>query len=482
MTLSKYFSLAYYFNQFGYTKASSLTITKDQPLTDESIERINIDFARKTREAVRWMNANGTDIPALVNSDIAGIIGAGVNIQSRIKDEPDLNTEIEEFLDEWGEDCVTDGRFHLNSALRTMVATNKKDGGFIIKHHFNLKWDIPYKFEMIEVGMIDFQHDDEKKNVLNGLKKDKYGAITGIYIFKDQERQKSTLIPYDELIFFSPVWISLSQYTAVSKFASVLPTIDQMDRFTDAELNKVISDAKQGRFWRTTLYDDILKLVASIKDTSKRELRLTEIMQSLQDTGIKSEGLTAIPHGDDIVKTENLSASIYPNIMKDSKQDVSSGSGLPSAIVYKDAGDANYSSLKMGLELAKIHWSVDYDDLYARVIKPILKIAIRTGVDIQQLKIADYYLNPRKYYKLEIMRLTNIDIEPTKTAQADEKKLSNGTTSKRAIARREGRDYRDVLEEILDDELLEIDLRKEKGLTPKEEDPIDDGEEDDIKN
>ena len=45
---------------------------------------------------------------------------------------------------------------------------------------------------------------------------------------KYQYIDDSTLIDYKDLIFYSPVWISISQYTAVSKLSSILPTIDKM--------------------------------------------------------------------------------------------------------------------------------------------------------------------------------------------------------------------------------------------------------------
>jgi len=466
-----YTTIDYLFNKFGYTKAAGLDIVKNEPITDDDIERIDIDFARKTREVVRWLDANGTDIGAVVNSDIFGIIGSGVNIQSRIKDKPELNESIEDYIEEWSEkgNCDTTRRFHFNSALRAMVRFNVKDGGFLLKHHVNPDWDIPYRFELIEVGMIDISKDDHKNNLLNGLQKDKYGAITGIYVYTDQDRDKSTLVDYTDLIFYSPVWISISQYTAVSKLSSILPTIDKMDRYTDAELQKVTEDAKAGRYWRTGLFDEILKIVKAQKDETTRKVQLSTLMQTISEKGIKPSGLTAIPLGDDVVKTENLSASIYPNLNKALKQNMSASQGLSSQVVYQDASDSNYSSIKAMMAFAQIKWNSDFDDLYAEVIKPILKRVVMAGVTKGTLKISDFFTNPRKYLKFETMRVTEIDIEPSKTAQADEKKLANGTTSKREICRRRGRNYEDVLREQLEDEKLEIDMRKELGVEIVEE-------------
>jgi len=451
-------------NRFGYTKAASLEIVANEPITDDDIERIDINFARKTREVVRWLDANGTDIGAVVSADINGIIGSGVNIQSRIKDSDDINTNIESHISDWSLDCEITGRFHLNSALRAMVRFTTKDGGFLLRHHINPDWQIPYKFELIETGMIDISKDMNQENVLNGLKKDKFGQIVGIYIYDDQERQNSTLISYDNFIYYSPVWISLSQYTAVSKLSSILPTIDKMDRYTDAELTKVIEDSKAGRYWRTSMYDDILKIVQSEKDNVTRKTQLSTLMKKIGEAGIKPSGLTAIPLGDDIVKTENLSASIYPNLNKALKQNMSASQGLSAQVVYQDSSDSNYSSIKAMMAFAQIKWNADFDDLYNMVIFPILKRSVTAGVDSGKLKLPNFYTDPSKYMKFEVMRVTEIDIEPSKTSKADETKLLNGTISRREICRRRGRNYEDVLREILEDEALENTMRKDMNL------------------
>lgn len=465
-TLTKYFTLDYYLSALGYTKASSMNLTRNQPTTDEDIEQINQSFIEETRKVIRWLGANNTDISAIVNADKQGVIGSSINIQSRIADMPDINNEIEDYIAEWCEfgNCETTSRWHFNSLLRSMVEFTDKDGGFLLRHHYNSSWDIPYKVELIEIGMIDVTRDDKNARVLNGLKKDRFGKVTGIYIYKDQERRESSFIPMKDLIFFSPVWISISQYTAISKFASFLPTIDNVGEYSDAELKSAISRAKAGKYWKTAMYDDILKIVKNIKDETVRKAKLSTLMTKITEQGVKPEGLTPIPHGDDVVNTDTPSASVYPNLVKNAKQDISASQGLASQIVYQDSSDSNYSSIKAMMAFASIQWNIRYDDLEAQVIKPILKNVINVGVLRSRINISDYFQNVRKYFKLEIFRVKEIDIEPAKTASADAQKLEIGSTSLREICRRRGRNYEDVLRERLEDELLEKTMRTELGL------------------
>lgn len=465
----KYFTLEYYLGYWGFTKANRLEIAKNEPITDEDIERIDISFVETTRKVVRWLSANGTDVGAVVTADVAGVIGSSVNIQSRIKDSKDLNESIEDYIDEWSESCEVTGRFHLNSALRAMVEFTDKDGGFLMRHHYDPKWSIPYKFELIEVGMIDINEHDEDNRVLNGIKTDKYGSIIGVYIYNSQERDKSSMVKYDDLTFFSPVWISLSQYTAVSKFSSFLPTVDKMEQYTDSELQKVIEEAKAGKYWQTSMYDDVMKIVKATKDENVRKTQLSTIMKTIGESAIKPHGLTPIPLGDDIVKTENVKPSVYPNMNKIAKGNIASSQGLSSQIVYQDSSDSNYSSIKAMMAFASIQWNIRWDDLEKMVVNPMFRRLITVGVMKKAIVAPNYFANPRKYLKLEYMRVTEIDIEPAKTATADEKKLKAKTTSKREICRRKGRNYEDVLREQIEDELLEEEMRKELNAPKKTE-------------
>ena len=464
MNLAKYFSIGYYANAFGFMQTTNLNIVKNQPVTDEDIETIDMDFVRRVRESVRWINANSTDIAPIVNADVAGIIGSSVNIQSRLP-ETKINEDIEAVIADWSLECDVTDRFHFNSALRAMVEFTDKDGGILIRHHYNPEWEYGYKIELIEVGMVDMDKHDPEANILNGIKKDKYGKITGVYLYNDSDRIKSTLVDYEELIYFSPVWVSLSQYTAVTKFAQLLPTIDKMNEYTQAELDKVIEEAKAGNYWRTSMYDDIMKIVKATKDERKRQEQLSTIMSSISEKGIKPSGLTPIPLTDEVVTTPKSGASVYQNLDGVTKGNMASSQGLSAQIAYQDAGASNYSSIKAMMAFANIQWSIRWDNLEKKVVLPILKRLITSAVTTKKLKINGYLKNPKQFLKLEFVRVCEIDIEPAKTANADKVKLENGTISKREIARRRGRNYEDVLREILEDELLEKTLREEMGLT-----------------
>lgn len=456
-----------------YFKAAGSDIVADEPLTDKDAEFINVAFARKVREAVRWLHANNPDIGTIIGTKTAGVIGAGVNIQSRIKNRPLLNEEIEEFIKEWSEaeNCEVTGRWHLNGAFRAMQTFVFKDGGILIRHHINPDWEIPYRFQLLEVGMIDVSKNDKKNNVLNGIKKDKYGRMSGIYIYDTIERTSSSLVDASEIIYYSPVWVSLSQYTAVSKLASILPSIEKLDKYSDAELQSAIERAKSGVYWFTEIYDVIMDMMKAEKDKDSAASDAKEYMKILKRQGVKASGLTPLPHNDKIEKPSSVSDSVFSELHQTTRNTNSAATGQAGIITNQDPSRANYSAMKGVMAITEINWSMDFDDLQSMVIDKIMRKAITAGVASGKIKISGYFSNPRKYQKLEYMRLVSIDIEPSKTAEANQKNLDMKITSERAIARKSGRDIMDIYAEQIEDEIrreqLEARMRKEAGLAEK---------------
>ena len=466
MSLWRYLSLDYYLGSFGYIKAGQLDAVADEPTTDDDIERIDMTFVEDVRKTVRWFGANGTDVPAIVNADRAGVIGSKLNIQSRLENAPDTNRQIEKYIKKWSRigNCDVTGRWHFNAALRSMVEATDKDGGFLVRHHINKNWDIPYRFELIEVGMIDTKRHDPKKNLLNGLQRDRYGRVSHIWLFKDQERNSldSRQVSTDDITYFSPVWVSLSQYTAISKLATTLPSINKLEQYSDAELKSAITKAKNGRVWRTTLYDDLMKIIREERDSTSRKAQLETVMQRISKAGVKPEGFTPIPLADDIVKLDEPSASVYTNLTRNTKQAISAASGMSAQIVYQDSSDSNYGSIKAIMAFASEEWSIRFDDLENQVIDPIMRRVIQAGVDRGKIDAPDFYDDPDEYIKLDYMRVSEIDIDPKKTADANNIRLNETRDiSLREICRKRGRDVEDVIREQEEEALMRERIRSE---------------------
>ena len=448
-----------------FSKGANLEITEGQFVTDDNIEYIDINFARKVRENTRWLSASGTDINAINNAKISGVIGIKVNIQSRINNESELNNQIEDLIDEWSEvdNCEVTGRWHLNSAFRSMVRFLSNDGGILIRHHVNTAWKIPYRFEMIGVSMIDVSKYNRQDRVINGLKKDRFGKVTGVYIYDDEFRMSSTLVNISNLIYYSPVWLSIEQYSAVSKLAGILPTIDKIDQYSEAELAAAIEGSKAGAYWETTLYDAILlkaKQEAARSGIDNAQIS-TDYMKKLKNLSINQNGLTPIPSGDKIHGANNTRDGIYDPLQNSSQRKISAASNQSSQAVYKDIESANYSSIKQSMAFDQIGWSIDFQDIEYHLIRKIIRKLMDVSVSAGLLNIPSYFENPRKYNRFTFGRVSEVDIEPSRTADGIRTKYELGVISKSDVIDTSGKTYEEVTRERISEEIQEEQWRRE---------------------
>jgi capsid protein len=247
----------------------------------------------------------------------------------------------------------------------------------------------------------------------------------------------------------------------VSKFVTFLPTIDQLDRYGQAELDAALERAKAGNYWRTTLYDDLKKIIKATQDESVRREQISELIKRIKAQGIMKDGLTPIPREDEIVTIGNNGETVYNAITENSKENIASAMGLSSQIVYQDSSQSNYSSIKAMMAFAGIRWAIRFDEMEAHIINPIMENVIKAGVLSGALKLPGYGKTPRMYHVFEYMRVTEVDIEPAKTAQANKTNIANGTHSLREIARKRGRNIEDIFQEKIEDEILEQRMRQE---------------------
>ena len=457
-----------------YFKASEMVANTDNQKSDQDIEKMNFGEMQKLRENVRWLRANNTDVASIINAFIIGTVGERINIQSRIKNTPEspdqekYNDQIEEYIREWKEigNCETSGRWHFDGLLRAIVAFAKQDGGILIRHHINPEWDIPYRVELIEVGMIDVTKNDKDARLENGIKKDIFNRISGIYIYDNQDRLKSTLISSEDVTLFGQTWLSVSQYSPITPLAPLIPKIDTMSEYTEAEVKSAKNRANNGVFWATSLYDSVIKAFSKAKaenvELSAKNAKV--IMEKISENGTKPDGVTPLPAEDKIYANSSDNDTIFDVLNKDAKKSMASGAGLSPQIVHRDVENVNYTSAKYNGGLDGISLGIEFDDLANKVLKNIMHRVIKAGATVEHLVLPNYFKRPSVYHKIEFMRTHNIDIEPLKTANSNKIKLETGEETMRSIQAKKGNDWKQVIDDKLEEEEYELLERKKRGL------------------
>ena len=437
--------------------------TAGKPLSDNNFDKISSQSASKIRKQTHWMNVNGTDIPAMIAKATARTIGVSVNVQVESPSQ-NFNKQAETFLKDFHKIGVGEltSKHHGNSAFRAISDFDLLDGGVIVKHHYNTAWDIPYKYELIPVDMIDVSKGSGRKNdidyTLNGIVYNKWNQPTHIWLYTNDDKQLSEKVSLKNITYYSDVWVSIGQQTAISKLASILPKLDQIDLYAKAELDAAIEAAKSGAFLKSSAYNEIMAVlreqIALQPGTKQSKLDAAidyakPILDRLASIGIKPYGLTPIPSEDSIEFDTRKRDGVYDSLNNNSEMKMGAAIGLSDITVYSKADKVNYSAIKYISETDGLSASIRFDNIANKILNEINKRAIEVGIQIGRIteRVA-YWKNPDAFNRFRHLRQIHIDIEPSKNATANKTNLEIGIkTEKQIVEERDGRPYEDFLKE-----------------------------------
>lgn len=442
--------------------------------SDGDTEKLTVDGIRESRANIQLAVANDTALSSILHAIVINVVGRTINVQSRVKksaskDYEKINEEIEAMLEiaKEADNFDVKGRLHFNAFFRAVIRFYFQDGGVIIRKHINKDWWLPIRFELVAVSMIDINNNNPNDNTVNGIKTDKYGKISHIALFDNVDRKKSTLVAMEELIYFSHIWVSPSQYTAVSMLLPAYKSADKMSEYEDAEVESVKNKANAGVYWATKLYDPVMKAFNSFRgasDATTEAQASTDAMNKISKTGIKKKGTTAIPVDDKIYTVDHKSDTVYDSLVNNIKKSLASAVGLGQQVAFRDVEKTSYSSAKYNNGLDNTAFSIIFDDLQELVLVPVLRAIVANAVKGNILTYKDFNSNPRKYQQFDILRTVYNNIEPLKTASANEKDLKNGLKTKKQILGESGKDWKEVVDDTLDVEEYEREQREKRGL------------------
>lgn len=422
--------------------------TTGKPTFDGFFENYAITGQRLRRE-INFHNANGTEIPAIIETMVAGTIGGGVNVQCRTGDN-EIDDAFEDLLTEASEiaNFEITGRFHFAGALRAVVANKWSQGGFLVRYHYNSSWKIPLRPELIGVDMIDTSRTNRAENLINGIKKDSYGRIVGIYLFTDPYNAISTLFPMTDMEYYMNPWLSLSQYTAISRLSRVLGKIDEMYEYSKAEISSAEERAKAGVYWSTELYSEVMDAFKEHLEASNftDEQKLTahkDLIRELAARGVGVTGATAIPSEDKIYQVNTNTESVFDVFTDHAQRSTAAAIGGSSAGVYGNMKNTNYATIKAMISSDDETYRIEFDDLKNGFIQSYLRRLFQVGVQIGKIPLSreEFFANPRKFYKFDILRTSRRVIDETKDADATKTNLATGITTKPLEYGKRGLDY-----------------------------------------
>lgn len=463
MTVIEYFSTLF--------KGSPKTAKKAK--ADGIVESYS-EIGTKTRKQIFYHYLNGTDIPALIATATTGIIGEGLSIQSRTGDVA-IDDAFEDLIQEHSErmNFEVTKRFSRDDALIISISEKMRKGGLLVRHRNSNTWDIPYKLEFIGVDMIDVSKYDRENNIINGLKKDKYGAIVSYFIYKDDSRMSSIEISANEISSYMDIWMDISQYTAVSRLSQMLPELDDMLEYQRQELAAATDRSQGSVFWHTKMYDTVIDAMNGLYQklktgqgeiTSDNFAELTEIQRTITKKmsaeGIIPGGVKAIPAEDQITQLTSNTATVYEAFNENNKNNLTASQNRSRVITYKDMKNTNWATINALSSIDEKQNATEFRQLKDYILDDYLKKLFTVGVATGRIPLlwSNFYKNKRKYFQWEILRQERVVSDEQKAANSNDKNLKNGLVTKQEIYAKRKKDYKT---EILQQHKVEIEIRRE---------------------
>ena len=420
------------------------------------------------------------ELLAMVSAASSNCLGSGINIQCLDEAYAEV---VEDFLTihsrkkHWEVTASSGANEFFNSCFDEIT----KRGGVIIRKHYDNAWKHKVKLECVSVALIDYSKHDEDKNLFNGQQLDKYGAVQGFWFIGQKTNENSFFVPIDELIYWIPKWIDITQKTPVSRLSPATPTIDAKNQYTNAEIKTATKKANTPYAWATRLYSALVEAVITPKNAANAlsgkyqdEIKaFAEARIKEANVNLRHSELLPIPLEDKITSLANDTANIYEALDVSSQRTAMAAIGQASALTLRNPVGVNYSTLtafqRMTNRLSRQEFALFTQQILEPVMEWMEEIMILNGV------LPANFHAKNKSLKFKFAPIDGfLDIDPLKTANANKIGLETNTILLEDIAAEKGRTVEEQIEkrayEIAFMEAKIIEKRKELGVPdPMEE-------------
>ena len=148
----------------------------------------------RLRQLARHLEENHDLVVSVFDDLVNNIVGAGTRVAPMVRLNDGslargINKQISELWDEWAQSPDTTGEIGFETAERLICRSYLRDGEeftqLVTTPRFNYKTRIHFALELLEADYVPFNMSDEKKNLLNGIELNSWGAPTFYHVYKN---------------------------------------------------------------------------------------------------------------------------------------------------------------------------------------------------------------------------------------------------------------------------------------------------------
>lgn len=415
------------------------------------------------RARARDLERNSDIAEAIIGPLERNVVGTGIKVQAKVtksdgSEDDDLNTQIEDLWEEWCRpmNCDVSGQQSFAEMQAMAMRRLEVDGGILFVKAYTKDGVVPFSLQPREVDELDtsvnslpgigrnrvwcgIELDDHNKPVAYWLKKyTPDGFWTG----------KSERIEAQRIIF---LWRKTrpTQIREMSPLARTATRVRDVNEFIEAVSVKERILACLSVF--------IKKQVPSGVGRGARIDSKSGYLEKTISPGMIQE----LQPGEDIAAVApSGQASNSKDFVTTQQRLAGSGQGLSYEAVSRDMSQVNYSSARQGLLEDQRTYGMWQQFLIEHFCKEVYTEFMISAMLANQLKIANFWQDKRRYLKHVWIPPGWSWIDPLKEVAANEKALNTGQDTLARISAERGEDWRNVLKQ----RAKEIKMAKDLGI------------------
>ena len=405
------------------------------------------------RIQARHLDENHDLARGVLNVLVNNIIGTGIRIEALAKDKKgesltDFNNKLHQLFEDWMLKPEVTWEKHWNQLQRLAARSWLRDGEVLAQllEGKNSTLDhgtrIPFSIELIECDLLPMDFNDEKKGIIQGIQKNKWGRPIGYYLYKQHPGdpnaplvlKQDTKYVSAENILHLKLTDRIRQTRGVSIFASVLTRMDDIKAYEESERIAARVAASMCAFIRKSPDGP---LTSSNLDSSGNRLMKMK-------PGTIFDNL--LP-GEDIDMIEsNRPNTMLEQFRNSQLRAVAAGTCTSFSSIAKDY-NGTYSSQRQELVEQSVHYAVLREHFIERFVRPIWGRFIRASLLTDLIEIPSN-LDPHSLMDADFRGPTMPWIDPLKEIHAEEKAVQSGFKSRSQVIRERGNNPATVNEQI----------------------------------
>ena len=436
-----------------YAGASTTRLTGDWSPTTANINELLDTSSRVVRARVRQLVRDFPYFQRALNVIVDYTVGEGVTYQSRVRDRQDptlldnsINVHIEEQWKIWMEEADISGKLHFNEFQRLVKRQDAESGEFIVVKRVVRGGGrlIPFALQIYEAEWLTefFQQRVNAGNLVDhGIE---YNMDTGevvAYHFQDPIHGGSPVRIVADQVIHDFEFLRPGQRRGISVFVAALLMAKDLNDYMDAEMDAAKLSAK----W--------LAFITSENPAGSQDIRSVNGVgqdQGKQIEDLENATIEYLQTGEKIeFQTQSRPGSSFGPFVKLILRMMSVSTGISYELLSGDYEGINFSNLR-GIRNDVIKTFRPIQQRHIRnFCEPIKREFLNIGVLSGALQLPGFANDPRFYWRGEWTPPGIESVDALREAKAHIEEENNLTRSPQERTASRGRNYEDVLDEIV---------------------------------